>query len=82
MKVGGTVNGFLDKTLGTFVKYDCMEMVFLKVYTDIMYMYKAIILVSTPVSMNPMTGIPFAHRFCQDITWPFGKSFPERYQLC
>ena len=41
MKDGGTVNGFLDKTLGTSVKYDCVEMVFLKVHTDVMYLYKA-----------------------------------------
>ena len=39
--VSGIVNGFLDKTLGTFVKYDCMEMVFQKVHIDVMYLYKA-----------------------------------------
>ena len=27
MKDGGTVNGFLDKTLGIFMKCDCMEIV-------------------------------------------------------
>ena len=41
MKDGGTVNDFLDKTLGTSVKYDCKEMVFRKGHTDIMYLYKA-----------------------------------------
>ena len=36
MKDGGTVNDFLDKTLGTSVKYDCMEMVFQKVHTNVL----------------------------------------------
>ena len=38
--VSGIVNGFLDKTLGTFVKYDCMEMMFLKGHTDGEYLYR------------------------------------------
>ena len=37
---GGTVNGFLDRILRAFVRYDCMEMVFLKGHTDGEYLYR------------------------------------------
>ena len=41
VKDGGTENDFLDKTLRTFRRYECIEMVFLKVHTDAVYRYKA-----------------------------------------
>ena len=40
VKDGGTENDFLDKTLRTFRRYECIEMVFLKVHTDAVYLYK------------------------------------------
>ena len=40
VKDGGIVNDFLDRTLRTFMRYDSMEMVFLKVYTNVVYLYK------------------------------------------
>ena len=38
---GETVHDFSDKTLIIIAKCDCMEMVFQKVHTDAVYLYKA-----------------------------------------
>ena len=40
VKDGGTVNGFLDRTLRTFVRSDCMEMMSQRVYIEAVYLYK------------------------------------------